>query len=46
MMVEWKADQEKREAERKVDQEEVTKIEAVHNKTVINQMRVEPEMEH
>jgi hypothetical protein len=46
MMAERKADQEKREAKRKVDQEVVTRLEAIHDRTDANQMRVKPETEH
>jgi hypothetical protein len=45
-MAERKADQEKGEAEKKVDREVATRLEAIHNKTDANQMRVEPETEH
>jgi hypothetical protein len=42
-MAERKADQEKWESERNFDREAVTRLVAVHDKTVSNQMRVEPE---
>jgi hypothetical protein len=46
MMVKWKADQEKRKAERKADREEVeARLEAIHDKTDVNQTRLEPETE-
>jgi hypothetical protein len=43
LMAEWKAHQGKREAERKVDQEVATRLEAIHDKIGANQMRAEPE---
>jgi hypothetical protein len=33
-------------AKKKADREVVAKLEAIHNKTDTNQMRLEPEMEH
>jgi hypothetical protein len=45
-MAERKADQEKWETKRKVDREVATRLEAIHDKTDANQMRVEPETEH
>jgi hypothetical protein len=43
MMAERQADQEKRKTECKVDREVATGLEAIHDKTDANQMRVEPE---
>jgi hypothetical protein len=38
--------EERREAEGKADREVATKLEAIHDKTYANQVRVEPETEH
>jgi hypothetical protein len=47
MKAKRKADREKRKAERKTDREEVAaRLEAMHDKTDANQMRLEPETEH
>jgi hypothetical protein len=45
MMAERKADEEKGEAERKVDREVATRLEAVHDKTDAIQLRVKHETE-
>jgi hypothetical protein len=46
MIPKRKADQDKREVERKADQKVATRLEAIHDKTDANQMRVEPKTEH
>jgi uncharacterized protein YdiU (UPF0061 family) len=44
---EWEADFEKMISKRKADREEVVaRLEAIHDKTNPNQMKLEPEMEH
>jgi hypothetical protein len=44
-MAKWKADRGKKKAERKADREVAARLEAVHDKTEANQMRLEPETE-
>jgi hypothetical protein len=44
--VKWKANREKWKAEQKADQEVAARLEAIHDKTDANQMRLKPETEH
>jgi ribosomal 30S subunit maturation factor RimM len=41
MMAKWKTDRKKWKAERKANQEVVARLEAIHDKTDANQMRLE-----
>lgn len=47
MMAKWEADQDTRKAQWKANRGQVMeRLETIHNKTDVNQMRLEPEMEH